>query len=70
MRRYGGDFVNGKDRQTDRHRISTMYRDPIGSNKNHHKMMILDPMFMIVYHLRLFLTAVTRTAVTPTAIIL
>ena len=38
-------------------------------NKDHQRMMV-DPMFMIVKNLRLFLTAVTLTAVTPTAVIL
>ena len=31
--------------------------------------MMVDPMFMIVYSLRSFLTAVTTTAVTPIAVI-
>ena len=37
-------------------------------NKDHQKMMV-DPMFMIVQNLRLFLTAVTPTAVAHTAVI-
>ena len=41
----------------------------IQKNKDHQRMMV-DPMFMIVKNLRLFLTAVTLTAVTPTAVIL
>ena len=36
-------------------------------NKDHQRMMV-DPRFMIVQHLRSFLTAVTPTAVTPTAV--
>ena len=35
-------------------------------NKDHQRIMV-DPMFMIVQNLRLFLTAVTPTAVAPTA---
>ena len=35
-------------------------------NKDHQRMMV-DPMFMIVKNVRLFLTAVTPTAVAPTA---
>ena len=38
-------------------------------NKDHQKLMV-DPMIMIVKNLRLFLPAVTTTAVTPTAVIL
>ena len=39
------------------------------TNKDHQRMMV-DPMFIIVQNLTLFLTAVTPTAVVPTAIIL
>ena len=39
------------------------------SNKDHQRMMV-DPMLMIVLDLRSFLTAVTPTAVVPTAVIL
>ena len=35
-----------------------------------HQRIMVDPMFMIVQNVRLFLTAVTPTAVTPTADIL
>ena len=38
-------------------------------NKDHQRM-LLDPMFMIVQNVRSFLTAVTPTAGTPTAVIL
>ena len=38
-------------------------------NKDHQRMMV-DPMFMIVQSLMSFLTAVTTTAVAPTAVIL
>ena len=38
-------------------------------NKDHQRMMV-DPMLMIVLDLRSFLTAVTPTAVAPTAVIL
>ena len=38
-------------------------------NKDH-QTMIVDPMFMIVQNVWLFLTAVTSTAVAPTAVIL
>ena len=38
-------------------------------NKDHQRMMV-DPMLMVVVDLRLFLTAVTPTAVAPTAVIL
>ena len=38
-------------------------------NKDHQRMMV-DPMFMIIQSLRLFLTAVTPTAVAPIAVIL
>ena len=37
-------------------------------NKDHQRMMV-DPMLMIVLDLRSFLTAVTPTAVAPTAVI-
>ena len=37
-------------------------------NKDHPRMMV-DPMFMILQNLGLFLTAVTSTAVAPTAVI-
>ena len=30
--------------------------------------MMVDPMFMIIHNSRLFLTGVTQTAVTPTAV--
>ena len=39
------------------------------TNKDHQRMMV-DPMLMIVLDLRSFLTAVTTTAVAPTAVIL
>ena len=39
------------------------------SNKDNERM-VVDPMFMSIKNLRLFLTAVTLTAVTPTAVIL
>ena len=39
------------------------------TNKDHQRMMV-DPMFMIVQNVRSFLTAVTPTAATPTAVIL
>ena len=52
--------------QTDTHTISLMHSDPIGSNKDHQRM-IVDPMFMSVHNLGLFLTALTPTAVAPTA---
>ena len=39
------------------------------NNKDHQRMMV-DPMLMIVLDLKLFLTAVTPTAVAPTAVIL
>ena len=38
-------------------------------NKDHQIMMV-DPFFMIVYNLRLFLTTVTPTTITPTAVII
>ena len=38
------------------------------NNKDHQRMMV-DPMSMIVWNLRLFQTAVTPTAVTPTEVI-
>ena len=38
-------------------------------NKDHQRMMV-DPMSMVVKKLRLFLTAVTPTAVAPTAVTL
>ena len=56
-------------RRTDKQRISPMYRDLIGSNKDHQRTMV-DPMFMIVQSLRSFLTAVTLTAVVPIEVIL
>ena len=39
------------------------------TNKDHQRMMV-DPMYMIVQNLRLFLTTVTPTAVAPTVVIL
>ena len=37
------------------------------TNKDPHRI-VIDPMLMIIYNLRLFLTAVTLTAVAPTAV--
>ena len=45
--------------------VSTIF----GFNKDHQRM-IVDPMFMIIQNSRLFLNAVTPTAVAPTAVIL
>ena len=47
--------------------FDSMWQDKV--NKDHQRMMV-DPMFMIVQSLRLFLTAVTTTAVAPIAVIL
>ena len=44
------------------------HRKYASQNKDHQRMMV-DPIFMIVKNLRLFLTAVTPTAVTPIAVI-
>ena len=46
-----------------------MSRDPIKSYRDHQRMMA-DPMLMNIQNLRLFLIAVTPTAVKPTAVIL
>ena len=43
--------------------------DACWNNKDHQKMMV-DPMFMIAYILRSFITSVTPTAVAPIAVIL
>ena len=51
------------------HFLATPDLIEIVKNKDRQRMMV-DPMFRIVKNLRLFLTAVTPTAITPTAVIL